>query len=239
LTAAELRVLQSFRRVLGWFGAHPEAIPAQAGDGGQAPALATQIDALTGVVGRLTDHGTDQKAQALQSTLISKDEKDVRNDVRAHLRGIVQVAQALRGTVPGIGMLKMPASNIQAEPLVGAAESMSRSAAIYQDVLTEHGLPKDFVAQLDTTTTKLRQSIDARGAARSRRAGASKGITEELALGRRIVSLMDATLQRTLRTEPVPLAEWRHAKRVTTRSGAVRTTIADSTPAVTPVAKTA
>ncbi len=73
------RVLQSFRRVQGWFAANPQYVAKE----GQAstPALAAQLDALNGVVRRVSDHAAQQQTQLAQSLLISKDEDDRRGDL--------------------------------------------------------------------------------------------------------------------------------------------------------------
>src|SRR5438045_4698929 len=98
------RVVQSFRRVKGWFAANPE-YTAKNGPA-STPALATQLDALTGIVSRAMDHAATQDTQLAQSLLISKDEREQRKEILAtHMGNITKVARALRGAVPGIGVL--------------------------------------------------------------------------------------------------------------------------------------
>jgi len=214
-------------------GARPQ-VSSPPSDDAAIPPLVGQYNALGGVVDRLGAHDADLKTQASQSTLIANGEKELRSDVLAELRSLSAVARALRATIPGIGVLKMVDSQSESEPLVRAATSFSAQAVIYQSILVEHGQPHDCIKRLDDATQRLRQSIDARGEARSRRAGAAQGIREELALGRRIVMILDASMTRMLRTQPVALAEWRHVKRVTLRGATSRTVVADITPSVTP-----
>jgi hypothetical protein len=215
------RVLQSFRRVQGWFAANPEYT---AKDGpASTPALATQLEALNGIVSRATDHAAQQDTQLAQSLLISKDEREQRKEVlTGHMASIAKVARALRGTVPGIGVLSMPKGNIQSAALITAASVLARKAEIYEAVLIEHGLPTDFIRQLEASATQLKASLDARGQARSARAGATRGVEAELSLGRRVVDIMDATLARVLRFQPPKLTEWQHVKRVTLHGSASR-----------------
>jgi len=215
------RVLQSFRRVQGWFSANSQFT---ATDGpASTPALATQLDALTGIVSRAMDHAAEQDTQLAQSLLISKDEREQRRDVLSHhMASIAKVARALRGSVPGIGVLSMPKGNIQSAALITAATVMARKAEIYKAVLIENGLPTDFVQQLEASATSLKQSLDARGRARGARVGATRGLEAELALGRRVVDIMDATLTRVLRLQPSRFAEWQQVKRVTQRGTASR-----------------
>ena len=227
------RVLQSFRRVHGWLVANPQFV-AKNGPA-STPALATQLDALTGIVTRAMDHATTQDTQLAQSLLISKDEREQRKEVLSgHMGTIAKVARALRGSVPGIGVLSIPKGNIQSTSLITSATVMARKAEIYASVLIEHGLPTDFVTQLEDAAAALKGSIDARGQARGARAGATRGLESELGLGRRVVDIMDATLTRMLRGSPEKLTEWKHVKRVTLRGSMSRASV--SAVAVQPTA---
>src|SRR3954463_7233739 len=123
MNSEQERVLQSFRRVQGWFATNPEY--AQQDGPANTPALATQLDALRGIVGRAMDHAATQDTQLAQSLLISKDEREQRKEVLAgHMGTIAKVARALRGVVPGIGVLQMPKGNIQTGALITAATVM-------------------------------------------------------------------------------------------------------------------
>ena len=221
------RVFQSFRRVQGWFEANPSyrvTAPSEV-----AMALTTQLDALHGIIARLTEHVAQQETQAAQALLISKDEREMRREVLSHhMATIAKTARALRGGVPGIGVLAMPKGNIQTAALITAADVMARKAEVYRSVLVENGLPIDFGQQLIDAAARLKGSLDARGLARGARRAAARGIETELSLGRRVVSILDATLARVLRREPVKWAEWRHVQRVTQR-GSVPKEVATGT----------
>ena len=220
------RTLQASRRVQGWFAANKEFTANGGGGSTRTPALATQLEALNGVVSRASDHAAKQNTQASQSLLIAKDERDLRREVLAHhMATIAKVARALRGTIPGIGVLSMPKGNIQTAPLITFATAMARKAEIYADVLVEHGLPEDFIRQLEDSVARLKGSLDARGEARAARIGATRGLESELALGKRVVEVMDASLTRALRSSPSRFAEWKHVKRITVRGTTVRPSI--------------
>src|SRR5687767_3721012 len=116
MNAQQERVFQSFRRVQGWWAANQSYVVSESPD--VAPAAAAQLDALTGIVARLTDHITSQETQQAQTMLISKDEREQRKEVLSHhMATIVKLAKALRGQVPGIGVLSMPKGNIQSAAL--------------------------------------------------------------------------------------------------------------------------
>ena len=60
----------------------------------------------------------------------------------------------------------------------------------------------------------FRDSIDARGTSRTDLKGATRGVTAEIALGRKITTMLDAVVSRQLRGQPDQQEVWRAAKRV-------------------------
>jgi hypothetical protein len=217
MNSHQQRTDQMFRRVLGWFSANLALLNQTYSAG--VPALSAQVDALTGIVERVSGHATQQQTQYAQSLLIARDERAQRGLLLTqHMGTIAKVARALVGKIPGIGILAMPSGNIASTSLVTAAGVMARKAEIYKTVLIEHGLPADFVEQLDAIAASLKSCVDARGEARAARAGATRGLESELALGHKVVAIMDATLIRALANNPAKMQEWRHVKRVTLSS---------------------
>src|SRR5256885_784702 len=79
-----------------------------------------------------------------------------------------------------------------------AAGSLYEVAASYKDVFVEHGLPADFLERLAAASAALKASVDARGVAKSRRAGASDGLKSNLKLGQEIVTFIDGALAHAL-----------------------------------------
>ena len=220
MDAYQERVLQSFRRGEGWFAANPQYV---AGN----PSLGKQVEALNGIVSRLSDHATAQNTQRAQSLLISKNETEKRRELVEHdMAPIVKVARALKGTVVGIGVLSMPKSNVTTPQLITAATAMVENAELYKDVLVESGLAADFIEQLKAATAALKASIDGRGLARASRVAATQGVESEVAVGRRVVAIIDAVVTRLIRAEPTKLAEWDQLKRVTLKPGGVHASVA-------------
>jgi len=216
MNAYQERVVQSFRRIGGWFAANPQYV---AGN----PSLGKQVEALNGIVSRLSDHAAAQDIQRAQSLLISKDEIEKRREVLSHrMAPIAKVARALKGTVPGIGVLSLPKGNVPTSELITAATAMGDKAEVYKDVLAESGLPADFLEQLQQAAAALKASLDGRGLARASRVAATEGVASELALGRRVVAILDAVVTGLIRSEPAKLAEWEQLKRVTVKGVVVR-----------------
>ena len=219
MNAQQERVLQSFRRVQGWFAANTQYAAS-------TPALATQLDALKGIVQRLTDHAATQETQRSGASLDSMDEIEKRREVVSYqMKPIAKVARALRGVVPGIGVLKLPKGNIPTPSVITAATAMVQKAEVYKEPLVESGLPANFLEELKGATAALKASLDARGLARAARVAATRGVESELTLGRNTVSILDAILTRLIRSQPTKIAEWEQLKRVTVRGIAVRGSI--------------
>jgi hypothetical protein len=216
MDAYQERVFQSLRRVPVWFTANPQYVSAN-------PALGTQVEALDGIVSRLSAHAIAQDTEYAQSLLISKDETEKRREVvTLHMAPIAKVARACNGTVPGIGVLVMPKRNVSTPEIISAATAMAEKAKLYKDVLVESGLPADFIEQLQQAAAKLKASVDDRGLARASRVAATRGVASELALGRRVVTIIDAVITHMIHSEPAKLAEWEQLKRVTLKGGPVR-----------------
>ncbi len=219
MNAHQQRVLQSFRRVHAWLVANAHYTES-------TPALAKQREALNEIVRRLSDSATTQHTQHAQSLLVAQDEIEKRCEVLSYqMAPIAQVARALRGTVPGIGVLSMPRWNSPTPSVVTTAMAMARNAEIYEEVLIEKGLPTDFIARLEASAAALKDSFDARGMARGARASATRGVAVDLALGRRVVAIIDAMLGRLLHLEPAKMAEWEQLKRVTVKGIVARRSV--------------
>ena len=208
------RMLQALRRVQAWCAANPELVPAPvAPNSGWSP-LTRQLDALNTIVGQVTAAAVEQGVQTTRATLDASDERSLRRRLREEMHAVTQVAQALRGSVPGIGILRMPSPAMRTEGLLEAADALAQQASTYTTVLVDHGLAPDFVAHLTSAASALKASLDGRGAARAGRVSATKQVRTALALGRQYVQIMDAALTKTLRDDAARLAEWKHARRV-------------------------
>jgi hypothetical protein len=232
LTNKQQRVLQALRRVLNFGNANPLLIPAQAGSSDTWSPLTRQLDTVNTLVTQVTDAAAQQSTQATNATLASTSEPSLRTTLRQQMHAVTQVAQSLKKTVPGIGVLKMPKGALQTESFLKSADSLTQQASTYQSVLVEHGLPADFVAQLTSATAALTSSVDGRGTARTARRAATKQVAVGLALGTQYVQIMDAALSQMLKADPAKLVQWKTAKRVTIKG--VASTDTSSTASGTP-----
>lgn len=195
--------------------------------------LAPSLTALQATVARAEQHEQDQVTSMAQTRTDTRDVAPARADVFVHLRSITETAATLRTQVPGIGILKTPKNNLRAASLITEAETFATNAAIYQQVLIDHGQPADFVAQLTEATAVYKAAVAAKGTSLSTQRGATAGIKAEIAVGESIVRQVNANLQRALRGAPSDLAAWNSARRVTlsTSNAAANTTAAEPAPA--------
>ena len=238
MKARQTRVLQALRRGVGWYTTNLQAISATP----SAAALGGHVETLKEVVERVSLQATVQETQGRQATLAARDELERRHALRTlHMSPIVRLARALMGTVEGTGIFRMPEADARSEALVQAANAIHDEAVAYKDTLVQHGLPSDFLEQLAAAAAALKACVDARGVAISLRHKATEDVGSDLKQGRRILTIMDATLTHALKDQPTLLASWRQAKRVTNK-GVVAPVASDpvtvsgggSTPAATP-----
>ncbi len=209
------RTLQALRRVQAWCAANPELVPAPVPPGTAWSPLTRQFDTLNRLVAQATAAAAEQAVQSSGATLDASGERSLRKHLRAEMHAVTQVAQALRKSVPGIGMLKMPSPRTRIEGLLEAADALAKQASTYETVLVEHGLAPDFLAQLGAAASALKASLDGRGAARASLVSATKQVRVTLSLGKQYVQIMDAALTKALKADHARLAEWKNARRVT------------------------
>jgi len=230
------RSAQSFRRVRSWGSEHDGLLEA-------APvAMHGYFTQLDGIILRIEGNAVTQDAEHHNRTRKATDADMRRNAVRNAMRPISQVARTLRGSVFGISAIPtMPTKNADNEHLVIAASSMAQNATMLKGTLIDHGLAPDCIETLVTAAAALKSSIDARGMAKTRAVGASKGIRTDLKAGIKLVSLLDAALTTLLKDDHANLASWKNAKRVTLKGAlgvvdpATPTAVAPSGTPVAPI----
>jgi hypothetical protein len=122
------RMLQALPRVQAWCAANPELVPAPVPPSTAWSPLTRRLDALNTIVAQATTAAAEQEVQTKRATLDASDERSLRKHLRAEMHVVTQVAQALRQSVPGIGMLKMPPPTIRTEGLLESADALAKQA---------------------------------------------------------------------------------------------------------------
>jgi hypothetical protein len=132
-----------------------------------------------------------------------------------HMTPVAKFARAnLRG-VPNFKALAHVPANLRGPSLVGAARAMATAAVPYADALAKAQFPVESVKELGDAADALKAAIDGRSAARSQRVMAVAGVHHELGLGREAVAMLDPIVTKRAVGNPVLMAGWRSAKRMT------------------------
>ena len=189
--------------------------------------LDEHADALPGVVTTGTRHKlrsaiadlaafrSDQAGGALIAQGSTQHQASLRKVLmRDHMAHIARIAKAELVQTPELLPLRMPRGRPTIPKLVAAAEGMGKAAAPYVSVFTEHGLPADFIQQLESSASLLLDSASTHKNIQGRRRTATEGLAARLSAGRRIVHVLDAYVQTALKDDPSLLAGWNSVKRV-------------------------
>lgn len=202
--------LLMFQKVVAFIGGYPELTA----DTPEGRAFASRVAALESTIATIQAAGTTQVTATAESRIDDTKEPELKRLLVVHLNSIAEVARGLRKTVPGISVLKMPSTRNRNLTFVAQATAFAQQGRIYESTLAEHGLPADSMTQLDAAITAYRSSIVSRNTARTDLTTATKGIAENVALGKSIVTGMSGVIKRTFDGRKDVLAGWQSAKRV-------------------------
>jgi hypothetical protein len=116
------------------------------------------------------------------------------------------------------------------ERLIAAGPAMAERAAEHRARFVAAGFDETFVDQLKQAALDLQKAVDVKRAHVAHRAGATSGMSQQLAHGRDLVRLLDAMVGPWLEENaPDRVAEWQSVTRF------VRVAPPAETPVVTPV----
>ena len=194
---------------------------------------------LTGAITSLETHVSAQTEGTFGSKGATQKHKSLRRAlIRDHMIPIARIAAADLPDTPELRPLRLPMSGVSVQRLAAAAHGMADAAQKYADTFTRATLPVDFAAQLSAAADAMIASIGDRTKSVLVRRGATEGLKNTLAGGRRIVRVLDALVRSRLQDQPSLLAAWESAKRVTQRPSRAAASEA-STPVAAPVASQA
>jgi hypothetical protein len=210
MQASHTRVYQALRRVVGWATANAVLVP---------PEHKTQFDTAVTISGAIGQHATAQDEARRTERASAVTVKGVRNDLRQHhLMPLARVARTVLTATPELrAALKIPPRGANQETLIAAANGMAAIGTVHQQVLVEHGLSANFVADITTQAAALQQAIDRKGQSRTELVASTQGLHADIAAARKIIHLLDVVFSRVLRTDPAALASWKNAKRATVK----------------------
>ena len=195
------------RRVQEFLAAHPFA---------DAPVdLGKQRAELDEVVGQLPQDALNQEAGHRLTKAETKNQRELRRELwDNHMLPIARVARDVFGIAGVDRALKLPKKTVANEAVLAAAGAMAEAASKQETALIEHGLSKDFVAELRAATGALATALGNRDGTMRRRVTATAGMKDQLKRGRRALRLLNAILAPKLATDPELLAAWNNVRRV-------------------------
>lgn len=175
--------------------------------------------------------GFHSREAALVRTLRADYMQPVSIFARARLRG-----------APDFAALTRPAGHLNPKELVRAARAMATAAAPHVNAMVAGGFAADAVDSLAAAADAVEAAVLERANAKVRRVGATKGVEQQLLAGREAVTMLHAVIRSQHASDPIFLAAWDAARRVTSKMGPARVPAAGGVPTgapVTPVLVTA
>lgn len=171
---------------------------------------------LDEVVARLTDHRSNQVGGGRMGKAERKREKALTRSLRElHLSPISKIAKASLAQSPGIEKaLKMPDPQLSTTKLIAEAKAMRNAVAQYSPTFLAAGRPENFLEQLDAAIEELRGAVLGKARSVGTKAGAKKGISQQIKRGRSAVQMLDAIVMTAFASDQDTLAKWRIAKRI-------------------------
>lgn len=206
------RMLDSLHRVQDFLDAHADAVGALRTSEGRK-----QLDEA---VASLSAHNADQAATDRSLAGAKERQQVLASDLQSkHMVPIAQFARAKLKGVPDFAALARSGVRLRLRALVRAARAMATAAAPQLDAFVRAGFPSDTISELGAAASALESTMTERANSNVRRVTATKGIAEELRMGREAVAMLDAVIKRQFAKDGTFLAGWRAARRIVARPG--------------------
>jgi hypothetical protein len=184
-------------------------------------------------------HVTNQSGSDLTAQIKTKKIKALRRAlIRDHMTQIARIAAAELPDHPDLYPLRLPKTAPSLQRLIAHAKGMAEMAKTHAPVFVAAGQPNDFLARLDAAAKALGDAAVERLNACGARAGATKGLEQQLARARRTLGVLDSFVATALQDDGALLAGWKtvkHVYRGTRPTHAVSTTPLEA-PYVYPIA---
>ncbi len=199
--------LSSFQRV--------QEFLAQLPTSSDAPTLGAQAKELGEVIARLSSNSVEQEAGGRFARVHTEAQRRLRQTLYTeHMQPIARVAREVFGASGMDRAFRMPRHTTVNQKVLAAAGAMAAAAQKEREVFLKHGLPQNFVEQLESCASALETARNARVESGRRRVTATADLVEQVKRGKKAVRLLNAILQPRLAKDPELLAAWRSAKRI-------------------------
>ena len=185
-----------------------------------AAALASFVDIATArkrleeLIASFTTQAEDQNTNDRQVKGETAKQRQLREQLTTDLlQPIAEIARRNLRTTPEYMALKMP-RRVTGPKFLADASGMLHAATIHKDTLIERGMPASFLDEFQSALAQLKQSASDREHSRTRRMGATKGLTAHEKDGRSLLKVLDALVRRALRDNVTALGEWEGARAI-------------------------
>lgn len=151
-------------------------------------------------------------AEKVSATVLAKDslifKGDAREDLRDALEDISETWRSLgEETSEAQNRFRLPQGNSD-QNLIAAGKAFAADAAGSKKLFTDHGMPADFITDLEDKIAAFEQAIIAENSARGERVGTNAAFTEPTRKAKRLVDKLAPAVKRRYRANPKKLAEW-------------------------------
>src|SRR5258708_40172069 len=174
--------------------------------------LRAQLDAA---VTQLATSGQDQEslASAVRGAIVNQIamRKEVKVDC---LSPMARIARHALRAAPDFQALVVPAFGLRKGDFMNKVNAVADAAGKHEKDFVDHGMPADFLAQLQAAVAALNGSIDTRGKQLGLLKQAGRAIKAAAKAVRDVLHVMDGIMKRALRKKQPMLANWTATKRI-------------------------
>lgn len=151
-------------------------------------------------------------AEKVSATALAKDslifKGDAREDLRDALEDISETWRSLGDeTGDAQNRFRLPQGNSD-QNLIAAGKAFAADAVGSKKLFTDHGMPADFITDLEDKIAAFEQAVTAENAARGERVGTNAAFNEPVRKAKRLVDKLAPAVKRQYRANPKKLAEW-------------------------------
>jgi hypothetical protein len=166
---------------------------------------------ITAAVTKLPEYATWQVSGHESIRTSSRKRTAAREAVRTQVEAIGQTARALK--MQGFSIPTDP----KEEDLINSARSFAQAAEPLKEEFIQHGLPPEFVENLNAAVQDLEESLLKRAASQAARSGAIREFNKLLDEALNLLDRFEALVDNTMADNPSVMAAWhvaRHVERI-------------------------
>jgi hypothetical protein len=204
---AQLKTLESARRVQAFFDDHATAV------GAAVPfTLRARFEAA---VDELADYQVEQELALAMARCETANQTALRRDIFGQfICPIGRIANFALRSEPEYPMLVMSAASPRHGHFRMYAMNLAAAAEVHVGVFVEYGMPCDFIEQLNAVLFRLGESAEARDRHCCRRVAATCGLRAASRSVRRLVGLIDGLIVPRIKRDHALLVAWISSRRI-------------------------